>query len=436
MASESRERQPNPGAPGSYNLAAGGIRAHAILVVLSLIYMSDYVVRYVLSGMIEFIKQDWNITDAQAGSLVSVVLLFITVFTVPAAILIDRWSRRKMIAIMVFLWSLASLACTFTMNYTQLLIARAFLGIGEAGYAPGGTAMLAAAYPEEKRARVMGLWNVSIPLGVGVGLLAGGLIAKSWGWKSAFGLVAFPGLLLALAAWFLPDYRTVHFETSSAGFKSLPTFFARAAGILRIPSLFLTYLGFAMNVAASTALMTWLPSYFERTDLAKPGGGGMYTMPIFALVLVGAPLGGFLSDAWHRRRKEARSLFPALGSLAASLILVAALLMEGRETQIFVFALYGVFAALYIAPATSVTQDLVHPGMRAFSYGMCVIVQHLCGDVWSPWLVGLASDRFGLSRAMCILPVFGILASLFFYGSARFLVRDLALVEKVELNAE
>jgi fucose permease len=110
--------------------------------------------------------------------------------------------------------------------------------------------------------------------------------------------------------------------------------------------------------------------------------------------------------------------------------------MEGRETQIFVFALYGVFAALYIAPATSVTQDLVHPGMRAFSYGMCVIVQHLCGDVWSPWLVGLASDRFGLSRAMWILPAFGILASLFFYGSARFLVRDLALVEKVELNAE
>ncbi len=413
-----------------------GLRAHLVLAVLFLIYMSDYAVRYVLSGMIDFIKQDWHITDAQAGSLMSVVLLFITVFTIPASILIDRWSRRKMISLMVFFWTLATLACALAKNYTQLLVARAFLGIGEAGYAPGGTAMLAAVYSEERRAKVMGIWNVSIPVGVLVGLLAGGWIAKTWGWSRAFAVVALPGFALAIAAWFLPDYKTVHAEESAAGFRDLKAFFARAARVLSVPSLALTYLGFAMNVATSTALMTWLPTYFERTGLAEQGRGALYALPVFALVLIGAPLGGFLSDAWRRRRREARLLFPAISSLAAGGVLLAALFLEASPLQVAIFAVFGVVASCYVAPAVSVTQDLVHPGLRAFSYGMCVIVQHLCGDAWSPWLVGALSDRIGLSGALFTLPALAGLAFACFWGASRFYNRDLEQVERVVLEAE
>jgi predicted MFS family arabinose efflux permease len=417
------------------------MRSHAILIVLFLIYMSDYIDRYVVASMIDFIKRDWHITDAQAGTLMSVVLLFITVFTVPASILIDRWSRRKMVSVMVFLWSLATLACAFTRNYTQLLVARAFIGIGESGYAPGGAAMLAAAYPDDKRAKALGIWNASIPLGVGVGLFAGGQIAKHWGWQHAFGLVAFPGMLLALGAWFLPDYKTVRAESSEEGGAGLRGFITKAFQICRRPCLVLTYLGFAMNVSVTTALMTWLPSYFERTGLAEPGAGGTYTMPIFALVLVGAPLGGFLSDAWHKNRPEARMIFPALTSLAASSMLFVALLNPGTSVQLYIMISYGVLATLFIAPAASVTQDLVHPGLRAFSYALCVIVQHMCGDIWSPWLVGVISDHIagdgsGLAKAMLIVPAFGMMAAVFFCIGSRFYNRDLALVEKVELEAE
>jgi len=435
------KESPPPATPGAGTYSVTGKRSHAILIVLFLIYMSDYIDRYVVASMIDFIKRDWHITDAQAGTLMSVVLLFITIFTVPASILIDRWSRRKMISVMVFLWSLATLACAFTKNYTQLLVARAFIGIGESGYAPGGAAMLSAAYPEDKRAKVLGIWNASIPLGVGVGLFAGGQIARHWGWQHAFGLVAFPGMLLALAAWFLPDYKTVRPESSERGGTDLRGFVAKALQVCRRPCLVFTYLGFAMNVAVTTALMTWLPSYFERTGLAEPGAGGTYTMPIFALVLVGAPLGGFLSDAWHRRRPEARMIFPALTSLAAASMLLVALLNPGKGVQLYIMISYGVLATCFIAPAASVTQDLVHPGLRAFSYALCVIVQHMCGDIWSPWLVGVISDNIagdgsGLSQAMLIVPGFGMMAAVFFFLGSRYYSRDLALVERVELEAE
>jgi MFS family permease len=429
--------RPAGGTGGTGSYTGGGVRSHAILIVLFLVYMSDYADRYVVSSMLPFIKRDWNLTDSQAGWLMGIVILFITIFSVPSSILIDRWSRRKMVSIMVFLWSLATLSCAFAKNFAQLMVARALIGIGEAGYAPAGTAMLSAAYSEDKRAKVMGIWNISIPLGVGVAMLAGGQIARHWGWQHAFGLVAVPGMFLALAAWFLPDYKTVRTpEGPGAGFSDLRGFFQNAIRVFRVPSLTLTYLGFAMNVAMTTALMTWFPSYFERTGLARPGEGGMYTTPIFALVLVGAPLGGFLSDAWRRKRKDARLIFPALTSVAAAGILMLGLVNEGTRAQLPILVVYGIFATCFIAPAASASQDLVHPGLRAFSYAMCVIVQHLCGDIWSPGLVGWLSDEVGLARALLVVPAFGLLAGLFFFLAGRFYLRDLARVEQVELEPE
>ncbi|HUT52990.1 MAG TPA: MFS transporter [bacterium] len=411
-----------------------------IMAVLCLLYISDYADRYIVSSMFEFIKRDWEITDAQAGMLMSVVLIFISVFTIPASVIIDRWSRRKMVSIMVMLWSLATLACAFTVNYTQLLVARAFIGIGESGYAPAGSAMLAAAYGEEKRARALGLWNAAIPLGAGLGLFLGGIIASKWGWHHAFGLVSVPGMALAVAAWFLPDYKTVPAGKDAAQ-KSAPdlrAFAKRAVGIMRIPSLMLTDLGFAMNVAVTTALMTWLPSYFERIGAAEPGKGGTYTVSVFAMVLVGAPLGGFISDRWRKTRKDARLLLPAITSAASAVLLLLVFLNGGSKAQLPLLVIFGILASCYIAPAAAVTQDVVHPGVRAFSYGMCVIIQHLCGDNWSPWLVGALSDRMkgGLGSALLVLPIFALLASAFFYAGAKFYERDLAKVETVELEAE
>jgi len=67
---------------------------------------------------------------------------------------------------------------------------------------------------------------------------------------------------------------------------------------------------------------------------------------------------------------------------------------------------------------------------------MCVIVQHLAGDVWSPGIVGWLSDRMGLARAVMFVPIWGVFAAGFFFLAARFYLRDLARVETVELEPE
>ena len=112
-----------------------------IFVLLFLLYMFDYIDRMVIVSLFPYLKMEWGITDTQCGLLVSAVYWSILIFTLPVSILIDRWSRIKSIGMMALLWGAATLVCAFTRSFTQLFAARTTIGIGEAGYAPGGTAM-------------------------------------------------------------------------------------------------------------------------------------------------------------------------------------------------------------------------------------------------------------------------------------------------------
>ena len=177
--------------------------------LLFLLYLFDYMDRLVIVSLFPFLKLEWGLSDTQCGLLVSAVYWSILIFSFPGAVLVDRWSRKKSIGLMAVFWSLATLACAFTRNFTHLFFARTAIGIGEAGYAPGGAAMISALFPQERRAKILGLWNASIPLGSALGIVIGGFVAEHYGWRHAFGLVALPGLVIALLFFGIKDYQTV-----------------------------------------------------------------------------------------------------------------------------------------------------------------------------------------------------------------------------------
>jgi len=115
----------------------------------------------------------------------------------PIAYLIDRWSRRKAIGLMAILWSIATFTTGLAKNFTGVLIPRFFVGLGEAGFVPGGTAMISASYPKEKRGWAMGIFHIAIPLGAAAGVILGGIISVRWGrrflrsicWEARGGLI-------------------------------------------------------------------------------------------------------------------------------------------------------------------------------------------------------------------------------------------------------
>jgi MFS family permease len=428
----------NGGDPQGYRLSRG-YRWYGFALLFSL-YLFDYTDRMVVTSLFPFIQKDWGITDTQCGLLVSAVYWSIVLFTFPVSVLVDRWSRRKSIGLMALLWSVATGLCALTRSFPQLFLARTAIGLGEAGYAPGGTAMIAGLFPREQRARVMGLWNASIPLGSALGIALGGLIATRWGWRHAFGLVALPGLVVAVLFFFIPDYRTVPLvRTASAQMAQVRMTLADIVRrFIRTPTLVLTYLGFAASIFVTTSLITWLPTYFHRTAQIPIGEAGLKTGLVMMLAVVGSPLGGFLADAWLRRRVNARLVFCALTALvSAGFLFVTVKLFPGTGVlQYLGFLGVGLTIMAFVPAASAATQDVVHPGLRAMAYALCVVFQNLLGASLGPFFVGALSDTVGIARALAVLPLFLVISSFFFAAGARCYERDLNRVERIPLEAE
>jgi MFS family permease len=410
--------------------------SYYVFTLLFLLYMFDYIDRMVITSMWPSVGKALGITHMQEGMLVSAVYWAIVILTFPVSLLVDRWSRTKTIGIMAIMWSIATALCALTHNYVQLFMARALIGIGEAGYAPGGGAVISGLFPFEKRAKMMGLWNASIPLGTAIGHAIGGVIAVHLGWKHAFGIVAFPGLIIAILFLFIKDYKTVDLAFVDKTRKKIKM---EKRDMVREfvtrPSVLFTYFGFAAVVFVTTALITWLSTYFQNVQGMPMDKAGMKASLIMVLALVGAPIGGYLADAWRKKQQNARSLFPAISTFITAVILFIALKLEPGLLQYILLLIMGVSIMLFIAGAIAVTQDVIHPGMRAISYSICVIVQNLLGSAMAPMIIGRIYDKANIETALSILPFVLVVGSLLFLAGSTFYNKDLEKVTKIELEA-
>jgi len=426
-------------APKEYKLSK--FSTYYIFTLLFLLYFFDYVDRMIVTSLFPYIQKEWGLTDTQSGLLVSVVYWSIVAFVFPVSILVDRWSRKKTIGIMALIWSLATALCAFTKSFPQLLMARSGIGIGEAGYAPAGTAMLSGLFPPEKRSRMMGLWNMSIPLGIAVGIAVGGFVAQHWGWRHAFGLVALPGAIAAILFFFVKDYKTVDLVktvgSSGAGIhKARMSKMDIFREFIHTPSLILTNMGFIGCIFVNNAIIVWLPTYFHRVEGIPISEAGMKVGLIMLLAIIGLPVGGWLADLWFKKNVSSRMLFPAMTIALNAVVIFAAFSFLDGKTRYMMLLLMGVLASMFAPAAITVTQEVIHPGLRAISYSVCVVIQNLFGASMAPIVIGALSDAYGIKVAMSILPVFLLISALLFFAGSFSYKKDLGKVEKIALECE
>jgi sugar phosphate permease len=206
--------------------------------------------------------------------------------------------------------------------------------------------------------------------------------------------------------------------------------------LFRSPSLVMADLAFAACAFTTTALTSWLPTYFQRFEAMPIDRAGTMSSVVMLLAIVGAPLGGFLTDQWFKKKATARLLLPAISTAISCVLLFVCFSGLHGMTQYIMLLMLGVTVIMFAPGAVAVTQDVVHPGLRATSIGVCIVIQHLLGSALGPLVIGAVSDSIGLDKAMLILPGFLALAAiLFFIGSFTY-IRDAARAEKVELVFE
>ena len=125
-------------------LQTGGWRAHYVLIVCTLLYVINYMDRQVFAVILQPMKIDLQLTDAQCGLASTVLILGMAFFSFPISHLIDRWSRRKAIGLMAILWSGFTFATGMAKNFVGVLPERrqaqlcAFLSLSGCAGEKGG----------------------------------------------------------------------------------------------------------------------------------------------------------------------------------------------------------------------------------------------------------------------------------------------------------
>lgn len=386
----------------------------------------DYVDRQVIVSLFPHMKADWGLSDKELGALVSVVSVTVALGALPVALVADRASRVKSIVVMATAWSLATISCMFTRNYGQLLAARAVVGVGEAGYGSVGAALIASIFPARMRGALLAAFFAAASVGSVLGVLLGGVIAARWGWQAAFGVVGFPGLVLALAYLKVRDYKTVALTptlneaTRSTG--STVAFVAKA--LARSRTMLWVCLGGAAQLVVVSAVWSWLPSFLNRYHGLAPEQAAARAAIVVLLGAVGSVLWGAVIDRAGTRRPRNKLFVMALLCIAAMLVLVPTFAATGTATltmpaQFGLIALGGFLMTCSVGPVSAIVIDVIHPGVRATGASVLALFQNLFGLAAGPFIAGLLSDAVGLAGALSIVPVFGALAAAFFLLASR-----------------
>ncbi len=174
-----------------------------VLLLLTGVYTFNFIDRQILVILQEPIKAELGLSDTQLGLLTgfAFAILYVTL-GIPVARWADKGSRKLIIAISLALWSGMTALSGLAQNYLQLFLARVGVGIGEAGCSPPSHALVSDYYPPEKRASALAVYSTGIYLGIFVGFIVGGYIAKEFGWRVAFYAVGIPGILYSLLVYF------------------------------------------------------------------------------------------------------------------------------------------------------------------------------------------------------------------------------------------
>jgi MFS transporter, Spinster family, sphingosine-1-phosphate transporter len=365
---------------------------------------------------------------------VSIVSVTVALGALPIALFADRASRVKSIVVMATVWSLATISCMFTRNYSQLLAARAAVGLGEAGYGSVGAALIASHFPARMRGALMAGFFASASVGSVLGVMLGGVIAARWGWQAAFGLVGVPGLVLSLVYLKVRDYRTVdltprlHDATRTAG----DVLRHVARGLTRSPTMLFVCIGGAAQLIVVSALWSWLPSFLNRVDGMAPQQASVRAALIVLCGAVGSVAWGALVDRAGNRRPRNK-----LYTMAALCLLSLAILSATFALPVLGVALdpslqFGMIAAggfvmtCTVGPVSAVVIDVIHPGLRASGSSVLALFQNLFGLAAGPVIAGLLSDAHGLPFAMAVTPLFAIIAAVAFIRAARTYEADAA----------
>jgi len=364
-------------------------RARAVLALLLLAYIFNFLDRQILGILGPSIKAELHLSDTEFGAIGGLAFaLLYAVLGVPLAYLADRTSRSAVVAGSLAVWSGFTALCGVATGYWQLFLFRLGVGVGEAGGVAPSYALIADYFPPDRRARALAIFSLGVPIGLGGGSFIGAYLAAWFGWRPAFVIMGIAGILLAPVIKYA--VRDLPRPEPAADRAPLLQVFPMVA---RKPTFWLMAFAASMSSLCGYGLAVWTPSVLIRSyhlDLISTGNF------LASLLIIGGCtgvfMGGWLADRLGARDKGWYAKLPtiawlitaptfALGLMAPSLWLAWPLLLIPNALNI-----------LWLGPITTAVQHLVPQPMRATASASFLFINNLIGLGVGPLLIGGISD--------------------------------------------
>jgi MFS family permease len=364
------------------------------LVLLTLVYVLNFLDRTLIYILLTPIKKEMAFSDFELALLGSTSFtIFYTVLGIPFGRLADRTVRKNMIAAGLAVWSLFSGLTGFATGFWSIFFCRVMVGVGEATLGPAALSLLSDYFPPRVRATVQAVYSSGIAIGGGIAFFLGGLVGQLYGWRWAFYLLGFPGLLLAILVFFLREEPRGRTESAQVRYSS------RDWKILfqSVPLRYL-FLGYALFGLAANNLGFWGTQYFVRAhglDLALVGRlAGILSV---AAGVPGTIFGGYIADRSRRLGRGGRMLFSACAALI-SVPLWLALLFSNNVAVLLVvtFLLLGL-ALIWLGPAAADVHDIAGPHLRGLGIGIYFFAVNIAAYAIGSPLIGTLNDWLNVS---------------------------------------
>lgn len=402
---------PAGGAGASLREESGSYKA-MVLGLLVLVYAINFIDRNIISILGPAIQKDFGLTDFQLGALGGLYFaLFYTILGIPIAALADRYNRVWIVSISLAFWSAMTAACGLANNYWQLALARFGVGVGEAGGSPPSHSIISDLFSPATRTTALSIYSLGIPIGSGFGILMGGYLVESLGWKLTFIVVGLPGVLLAVVLRALVREPVRGRYVSAAQMAQKSGFFETIYELISKPTFWLIAVGSGLISFAGYSTTFFNPLFMVQAfDIgAARIGELLFILTIF--VAVGTFAGGALSDLLAKRYgPRVYALVPVAGAILA---LPPFLYAYGGAPNVtwFVIGLIlpSVLSYFYLGPTFGMTQSIAPVRMRAMAVAILFLVLNLIGLAAGPTITGWMSDVFAVGafeaeegyRAVC-----------------------------------
>lgn len=410
---------------------------HYLLVLLTLVAVFNYLDRFVLSLVMESIKQDLQLSDSQLGLLTGFAFsLFYAVLGLPIARWADRGNRNTIVTITTALWSCMVALSALVGNFTQLLLVRVGVAVGEAGCQPPAQSWIADYFERAERPRALAIYTMCFPLAIIIGYLGGGWLAEHYGWRTTFIVIGLPGVLLALLVKFtLREPRLQQKSLVTANIT--PSFKDVLATLWRQRTFPHIVMAFIIAYLFGAGIFMWLPTFFIRSHgMDTSEVGAWLAFASGACGVIGTYLGGVLTTRYAASQESLHMRATALSFVTASALYMVAYLTTNKYLALACIATLTFLAALTTGMIFSAIQSLVAERMRSVALALVFLFANLIGAGLGPLLAGVASDLmaplFGqesLRYALVLLSP-GYLWAAFHYWKASYTIEaDIKAVE-------